>query len=424
MSYKAKLNKFTGELQEIFDADGSDSPVVKNANNIDLLAFRIATNGDLSKFNMIDGIVDEYVDQTGISTGKSSGYSYNTIYNYFTPVSSGIDAYVKLLLHLNGVDGATSSVDSSDSSHTLLFDGTAELDTAQKKFGTTSCYFGGAGNIGRIRIPDSTDWDFGSGDFTIDLQARTGSLSNDSYNALILQWDASSSDRAWYFQLHKTSSGQCQLIFGYSTNGSTSTLITTNITWSIDTWHHVAVERYNNKIYIYLDGILQNTGGADVTGVTIKNSSDYVEIGNNAHSGTEAFGGWLDEIRVSKGIARYKGVNFTAPMAEYQEALSNMILVSQTFSAELAPTEARIVILEEDIDTIILNTDLKVYVSEDDGDNYHIVNLSADGNFDTSKRILTGSVTLSEESDTDMLYKVETSNEKNLKLHGIALSWN
>jgi hypothetical protein len=78
-----------------------------------------------------------------------------------TCFAAGIDAYTKLLLHLNGTDGSKS--------HPITFNGNAHLDTSQSKFGErgASGLFGGVGTDFLSSV-DHADWNFGTGNFTID----------------------------------------------------------------------------------------------------------------------------------------------------------------------------------------------------------------------------------------------------------------
>lgn len=84
--------------------------------------------------------------------------------------AQGNDGYTKLLLHCNGPDGSTNFVDDSASHHTVTAIDNAQLDTSEKKFGTASGLF--SENYDFLSISDSVDWDFGTGDFTIDFWVR------------------------------------------------------------------------------------------------------------------------------------------------------------------------------------------------------------------------------------------------------------
>jgi len=109
----------------------------------------------------------------------------------------------------------------------------------------------------------------------------------------------------------------------------------------------------------------------------------------------------------------------------YSPALTkNMTLISNSFTAEAQPDTARIVLFEEDVDSIIENTDLKAYISRDGGTTYSQVTLADEGDYQSGKRILTGTVDISgQPAGTSMEYKIETLNNKNLKLHGVGELW-
>ncbi|NCC60062.1 MAG: discoidin domain-containing protein [Verrucomicrobiae bacterium] len=99
-------------------------------------------------------------------------------------------------------------------------------------------------------------------------------------------------------------------------------------------------------------------------------------------------------------------------------------LVSESFEAEATPTEARVCIFLEEVDAITLNTDFKAYVSRDDGTNWTQITLVNEGEYDTDKDILSGSVNISAQpSDKTMRYKLITDNLKVVKVHGCSLSW-
>jgi hypothetical protein len=104
--------------------------------------------------------------------------------------------------------------------------------------------------------------------------------------------------------------------------------------------------------------------------------------------------------------------------------VEDMILISISQTAEEEPNTAKIVILEEDIDAVTVNTDLKAYVSRDDGTTYSQITLADEGDFDGDKRILVGDVDISgQPSGQTMRYKLTTHNTKTLDIHGTALSW-
>ena len=81
----------------------------------------------------------------------------------------GNDEYTKLLIHSNTTDGSTTFVDSSvgGSTHTITANGDVHHETDQAKFGASSIQFDGTGDF--FSIPSSSDFAFGTENFTIDF---------------------------------------------------------------------------------------------------------------------------------------------------------------------------------------------------------------------------------------------------------------
>ena len=412
-TYDTNTNNIVDKAEAIDDGNGntaSASEIVKSFYNIVVLAFRLAYESSLAIFNMVDGFVDEYEDESGIDTVNSINESYDSSNDLYKPSGggTGIDSYTKLMLHCNGTDGSTSFPDDSDSSHTVTANGDAQVDTADKKFGSGSALFDGTGDY--LSVPDSDDFDF-SGDFTIDLWVKHDATASE--RGIIGSLGAG--DDGWLLFL--SSSGAIRFI---SSDGSTSL---TGSQVDDDTWHHIAIVRYGsdaNNLKIYLDGTLDTQG----TNTSTLTANGTLTIGREYNdSDNYYFDGWMDEIRISNGIARWTS-NFTPLTEEYSSTVyDNMTLISEAVVAISSPNNARIVILEEDIDEITLNTDLKAYVSNDDGDNWHQGTLAEEGDYDTSTRILIATVDISAQEDTDMIYKLVTDNNKGLKVHGTALTW-
>ena len=219
--------------------------------------------------------------------------------------ASGIDAYVMAMLHFNGTDASTTFTD--ETGKTWTRQGNAQIDTARKKFGTASGLFDGTGDY--IDTPDSADFDVGSGDFTVDFWLQRGAL-----GALTVFGQGNSSLAA------ASTSMRCRFasdipVFAVSSGGTAYTTSAGATAITADSaWHHIAVVRYGNTLTLYLDGVAQGT--ADVTGVTVNNSSNKFAIGRPGEYNGYYFKGWIDEFRFSKGIARWT-TNFTPPTSEY-----------------------------------------------------------------------------------------------------------
>lgn len=104
----------------------------------------------------------------------------------------------------------------------------------------------------------------------------------------------------------------------------------------------------------------------------------------------------------------------------------NMTLVSKATEALAQPDEIRIVIMEEDVDDIALNTDIKAYATRegDNGETWAQATLTDKGDYESGKRILEGKANVAgQASDKTIKWKVTTHNGKDLKLYGVGLPW-
>ena len=100
-------------------------------------------------------------------------------------------------------------------------------------------------------------------------------------------------------------------------------------------------------------------------------------------------------------------------------------IVSNAFTAGSAPTTSRIVVFQENIDSITLNTDIVASISRDGGTTFTTVTLADEGYVTGSsgQRILAGTATISgQPSGTSMRWKLALANNAS-KIHGVSLAW-
>ena len=379
--------------------------------NIFLNAFRIAVNGSLTQFNMVDGVVDEFEDESGVDTGNSTNEDYDSDNNLYQPISGGeytSDSDTKLLLHCNGIDESPTFTDDGETVHAVTTIADAQIDTAYKKLGTASGLFDGSGDT--LSLQNHADFVFGSGNFTIDLWVRWSTVTDSLF--LSKRNENGDLQLGWY-------SGNYGLWFSWSDN-STSKEYYSYTTWtpSQDTWYHIAVVRNDTSIKLYVDGTALSLDHDDGDPGNITNDATYLlYIGCNRGTGYY-FPGHLDEIRISS-VARW--VEDFTPSSGITE---NMTLISENTEAETQPDDTRIVIFEEDVDAITINTDLKAYASRDNGANWVEATLADEGDYESGKRILIANIDVSgQASDKTMKWKITTHNNKGLKIHGVGNLW-
>ena len=116
-------------------------------------------------------------------------------------------------------------------------------------------------------------------------------------------------------------------------------------------------------------------------------------------------------------------IRYTGSLGSYVD----MTLVSNTQTAVAAPTTGRLCIFEQaSTGTTTINTDIKGWVSRDNGSNYDQVTLVSQSEYESGKRILSGSVDFTMASGTNMRYKITTHNQSSTKItrvHGASMLW-
>lgn len=183
----------------------------------------------------------------------------------------------------------------------------AKVSTAQFKFGSASALFDGVGDY--LFSPDHADFAVGAADFTAEGWVR---FSDKTKAAMLLsQWDAGANQMSWGILWN----GSGQISLTTSVNGSTNVPLG-NWTWNPNNnqWYHVAFVRYTDFAMLAVDGVFFTP--ADVTGKTLFNSTAPLTIGGRSDLTTNTLAGWMDEIRLSVGIARWNS-NFSIPTAPY-----------------------------------------------------------------------------------------------------------
>jgi len=221
---------------------------------------------------------------------------------------SAWDGYTKLVLHCDGVDAATTFTDERGKAVTA--NGNAQIDTAQKKFGTASGLFDGTGDY--LSLADSADWNFGSGDFTIDTWVRFNVFpSSDSIFTLVEQMTDGNNFFAYEFY---ESGGSYYLRFREQEVGNNHIMFSSAaLSVSTGTWYHLTIVRNGNSWYHFIDGI--QTGSTYTNSDSMNNWTGALWIGAS-NMNTRYFNGTLDEFRISKGIARWTS-DFTPPTVAY-----------------------------------------------------------------------------------------------------------
>jgi hypothetical protein len=238
-----------------------------------------------------------------LKLSNTSGFSEGLI-----PLSSiGNDSFVKLLLHADGTGNAFT--DSSASAKAITTVGNVTQSSAQSQLGGKSALFDGTGDY--LTVPDSDDWNFGADNFTIDLWIKPTSTSPSIQENFVSQWP-SNGNVAFIFGRYPSN----KVVFGYTNNGVYENQVVVSTNTLSGNWQHLALVRNGSDLKLYIDGV-EDTGFAyNISNESIYNSSGNLYIGTQQSSVTQYWDGYIDELRISKGIARWTA-NFTPPAAPY-----------------------------------------------------------------------------------------------------------
>lgn len=222
------------------------------------------------------------------------------------------DSYTKSLLHFDGADGSTTFTD--EAGHNWAVTNDSQIDTAQSVFGGASGYFH---ETDRIYANDHADWRLDDGDnskkWTIDFRLRfNGDPSGSTNQYLMGQYvDANNS---WYFGYVNTN----YLYFTIKSGGSV--IVSPAWAWNPAdaTWYHIAIVKDGTNGYgVAVNGSFIGAFQTDTD--PMPDFAAVMTIGRWEGNGAGLIG-WLDEFRLSKGIARWTS-NFTPPAYAYHGTL-------------------------------------------------------------------------------------------------------
>jgi len=273
------VNSGTSEKVYAVTANGSSNYVINGASNPTLTLVR----GETYTFN---------VNATGHPfwiTTASGAYSAGNVY-----------LGTSLLLNYTNA-----GIIDNTAKNVLETVGGVSVSTVLSKWGGSSMLFNGT--TGYLVSQDSVEqnFSFGTGNFTVEFWINTASLSAEQA-VFDTQTLGGAASRTASFVLVVTTSGTFRIYTNSAYSSATSNSIT------INTWNHIAMVRSGSTINIYVNG---------VSGVSITNSTNFSTsscvIGRYADSATSFLNGYLDDLRVTKGVARYTA-NFTLPTSQLQ----------------------------------------------------------------------------------------------------------
>lgn len=213
----------------------------------------------------------------------------------FAPPIAPVLPVPNTTLLLNGTSAAIADATTKNDVETI---GDVKITQLLSKWGSSSMRFDGTGDY--LVLPASSNFTFGTGNFTVECWVNYVAATNSG----IFQIGSSIFPLTNGVGLGLDASSRWMLYYANGSAAGTAFGPTTN------TWYHVAVVRNSGTTRVYLDGI-QVMSVADATNYT----GTFLGIAG-IYSTSYLMNGYLQDFRVTKGVARYTA-NFTPPTSAF-----------------------------------------------------------------------------------------------------------
>jgi hypothetical protein len=219
----------------------------------------------------------------------------------FTPPTAPLTAISGTSLLLNFTNAGVLDATAKNDLETV---GNAQISTAQSKWGGASIAFDGTGDYLPFRgnTAPASYTGFGTGNFTIEGWVYCTSAASANNGIFDARYSAAATGPLLYYI-----PGTGLFMFYNGSNRISGG------TFTINTWVHVALVRSSAVTKLYINGT--QTGGdySDTNNYTSGVNAGFV---GTFYDGTGNWNGYIDDFRVTNGIARYTA-NFTAPTAPF-----------------------------------------------------------------------------------------------------------
>jgi hypothetical protein len=215
---------------------------------------------------------------------------------------------VSLLLHFTGTQGSKVTTDSGPFGHNVSITETnMEIETVNTIFAGTSCLeINTKISACLIYGLGHTSFDMGAGDFTLEQTHQVVSLSG-FHSLLDYRGAANAQGYAAYID-----AGTELLTFVAGDSATTATwevTLTSTTTFANNDIFQWAVVREGNVWSLYIDGVREATTTVAMT-IGFTGVGRYMRFGSDLTGFNGGYGRY-DEIRITKGVARYSGPSYT-----------------------------------------------------------------------------------------------------------------
>jgi hypothetical protein len=226
-------------------------------------------------------------------------------------------ASVSLLLHGNGTNGSTTITDNSPTPKTVTPVGNAQISTAiANQFGNTTGVIEFDKVADRLTLAASSDFAFGTGDFTVEFWAYSRDVSGSNQRGLLqISPVAGGLNTSYVNGIFIAQGGDVTgnlLTGGLYASINNNYIGSNTAVLSANTWFHVALTRASGTVRLFFNGNVH----ASITNTSNLTGSNLVVGGY--YDTAFLYDGYLDDLRITKGVARYTS-NFSVPPAQFPD---------------------------------------------------------------------------------------------------------
>ena len=244
-----------------------------------------------------------------------------------------IPASATSLLHFDGADASTAIMDNLGKVWTGSSG--AALSSGWSKFGGSSLRLGGSRTIS---TPSSSDFNFGSGNFTLSLWINLVTNSGADYASFICM-DNINVSRGWLLVTGIASDGGAGVLGFTAFSGATPYSVSDSTALAIGTPTHIAICRDNGLLRMYRAGVQVSSrpisGSLNDVAAPIVVGALYV---SNTTTSDQSPDGYIDELLICKEALYPNGTTFTPPSAQYSKAGLLAAAASAPRTRQLAPS--------------------------------------------------------------------------------------
>lgn len=185
-------------------------------------------------------------------------------------------------------------------------------------------YVPGSGSL--LDCDANTDYDLGSGDYTIETFYRpVEPVAGSGFATLLGKWSASTNRRSYRLVQYGPTANEGHLRLEVTTDGTLATLVTVldiNYPFNIGQWYDIAVQRDTGMTSIYINGVRVAPPVADANVYYAAGANAKFCVGGEMSGvatsvlANSSVNGMFDETRITPGVARYSA-NYTPTAVPY-----------------------------------------------------------------------------------------------------------